>query len=404
MRTEELNSIINGPSLKEQKWVTGLVSSEEDFLKSLEAPPETETKWRNRLLLETTFPQLLQKTEIRKTGRALFCVTNRGKNISVTFRRLKDKSGFEAGSYSKKGDRSDNLFSIGEYCDQIYREVFEPTQSVTSVRGLLVITGSTNSAKSEITRGLINLHLTKILLAQKDNPGRKPHLITFEDPIERPYGRWLDSDLESFWNVANLTMDMTEIDYTPREKGKDVDSLQIALEDALRQTPSVFFVGETREKDDWNLLLDFAATGHLVVTTAHAGSLVEAMHKIFEAKTVKTSGDRSEVANKLLGIVHLGREKISLDENNKEKVTNALFPTLWRRTPRGIAALTSNGLASLLPHYPSGDDAPSCLGRKWLLERLVTHANENGPPLPIPLEALAKKINQRATIRDLQGV
>ena len=128
------------------------------------------------------------------------------------------------------------------------------------------------------------------------------------------------------------------------------------------------------------------------------------MHKIFEAKTVKTSGDRSEVANKLLGIVHLGREKISLDENNKEKVTNALFPTLWRRTPRGIAALTSNGLASLLPHYPSGDDAPSCLGRKWLLERLVTHANENGPPLPIPLEALAKKINQRATIRDLQGV
>jgi len=402
-----LNSIINGPSLEKEKWVTGLASSEKDFLKSLEAQPTTVTKWRNRLLLETTFPQLLQKTVIRKTrktGRALFCLTNRGNNISVTFRRLKDKSGFEAGSYSKKGDRSDNLFSIGEYCDQIYREVFKSTQSVPHAKGLLVITGSTNSAKSEITRGLINLHLKEILLAQKENPGRKPHLITFEDPIERSYGTWLDSDRESFWNVANLTMDATEIDYTPREKGKDVDSLEIALEDALRQTPSVFFVGETREKTEWNLLLDFAATGHLVVTTAHAGSLVEAMHKIFEARSVKTSGDRSEVANKLLGVVHLGREKISFDENNRKKVTNALFPTLWRRTPRGIAALTSNGLASLLPHYPSGGDAPSCLGRKWLVECLLRNANNNGPPLPISHDILAKKINQYATIRDLQGV
>jgi|GEM_PF-1813624 len=400
-----LNATIDGPSLEQEQWIKPLAASEEAFLNLLEAPPLTVKKWRNRLLLERTFPRLLHKISIKKTGRALFCLTNRGNNISVTFRRLTDKSGFAAGSYSQKGERNKNLFSIEEYCDQIYRKVFERAQSVSPARGLLVISGSTNSAKSEIARGLIHIHLAKTLLALKQNPGRKPHLITFEDPIERPYGTWLDSDRQSLWNVANLAMVKAEIDYTSREKGKDVESLKIALKDALRQTPSVFFVGETREKTEWNLLLDFAATGHLVVTTAHAGSLVEAMHKIFEARVVKTSGDRSEVANKLLGVVHLGREKIPLDDSEDEQnVTHALFPTLWRRNPRGIAALTSNGLASLLPHYPSGDDEPSCLGRKWLVECLLEKAKEKGPRLPIPLEVLATKINQRATILDLQGV
>jgi hypothetical protein len=86
-------------------------------------------------------------------------------------------------------------------------------------------------------------------------------------------------------------------------------------------------------------------------------------------------------------------------------VTNALFPTLWRRTPRGIAGLTSNGLASLLPHYPSQpEDAPSCLGRKWLIERLLESAANTGCELPTDLPTLERKTSLRATERDLQGV
>jgi hypothetical protein len=306
-----LNAAINKPSLANEKWVAGLTAAEETFLNSVTAPPLMRKKWRHRLLVEKSFPGLIKKIAVKETaGRALFCLTNYGKSISVTFRKLTTKSGFVAGGFLTKDTRSPNLFSIEEYCDRIYSEVFIRTESVDHAHGLLVITGSTHSAKSEIARGLIDIHLRQSL---KQNPDRKPHLITFEDPIERRYGTWLDSSDRTLWNVANSKTVKEQIDYTAREKENDANSLEIALEDALRQTPAVFFVGETRQQSEWNLLLNFAATGHLIVTTAHAGSLVEAMHKIFEARAVKTSGGRSEIAKKLLGIVHLTREKLELE-------------------------------------------------------------------------------------------
>jgi Tfp pilus assembly pilus retraction ATPase PilT len=85
------------------------------------------------------------------------------------------------------------------------------------------------------------------------------------------------------------------LDYTPRELGskKDVRSLaQALLKDALRQTPSVVYVGELREEHHLETALNFARTGHLIVSTTHAGSLVEAMGRAFAAMKVKTAEDR----------------------------------------------------------------------------------------------------------------
>jgi hypothetical protein len=392
------------------------------------------TDLNRRLLVERGFPQLHWK---QKTGRALICYSACRQYFSVNVRALSDDSGYEPLARKTDSDKDSKafLFSIEEYCKQIYALVFnrprvcdegadiEGSQLGQMAHGLLVITGSTYCAKSEIARGLIYLHLQeqKKAYLEEKSKGRKtrrPHLVTFEDPIEQ---RYLNAT-ELHGPTANgVDITLTRIDYTPRQKDTDVDVLRTALRDALRQTPKVFFVAETRNKREWELLLDFAATGHLIVTTAHAGSLVESMHKIFEARDVSTAADRSEIANKLLGVVHLRNGAVEIDDEN---TTNVLFPAVWHQTPRGIAALTSDGLASLLPHRPGDvrDDVPSCVGRRWFIEQLITSVNGRKPNPENVLEKIFGEnfekpfcaCNQRESIRtrayrqatewDLEGV
>jgi hypothetical protein len=206
-------------------------------------------------------------------------------------------------------------------------------------------------------------------------------------------------------------------DYTPRQKEKDARLLEDALSDALRQTPALFFVGETRNSEEWKVLLNFAATGHLIVTTAHAGSLVEAMHKIFEALHVKTAADRNEVAAKLLSVIHLRSYDLEVNGAAAKTTTNALFPALWRRTPRGIASLTSDGLASLLPSRPHDIGAagvqsqeangPSCLGRRWLIQQIMEQQetlDELESVFQAEFNPLREQAYAKATEWDLRGV
>jgi hypothetical protein len=145
------------------------------------------------------------------------------------------------------------------------------------------------------------------------------------------------------------------------------------------------------------------------VTTAHASSLVEAMHKIFEAREVNTPAERSEIANKLFGLVHLRMGSIVINEEGK--TAEALFPALWRRTGRGIASLTSDGLASLLPHRSENKNngGPSCLGRRWLIDCLIRSAAADlantfsnfSEPFD---KSLKLRLCKRATEWDLEGV
>lgn len=404
-----LNDLIKRGELTGMSWVATISDDERQFLDCI--PVELRKRWEDRLSLHRTFPEILEPHSLALTkpipGRGIFCLTHGGEYISVTFRRLREGAGYKAEEYSPENEedkRKKYLFSIGEYCQRIYEEVFIRTNSKEHAHGLLVITGSTKSGKSEITRGLIYKHLECLAGATE----RPPHLVTFEDPIETPFFEPPPNEGEHGWNaMVQMPPTKTALNYTPREKDKDVGLLRKALEDALRQTPAVFFVGETRRKAEWELLLDFASTGHLIVTTAHAGSLVEAMHKIFEARRVKTPSDRGEIANKLLAVVHLGNDSIRISEDSQTRVeTNVLFPALWRRTSRGIAALTCDGLASLLPHRPdkTGEDPPSCLGRRWLVQQLIEPGSDPKPRFPCRLEAIKTNVYRRATEWDLSGV
>lgn len=332
-----------------------------------------------RYLLEVAFPELKWQ---KPKGRALICLSHAGKYLSVTVRKQKGKVGYEPESLpiEKQKKRENYLFSVSEYCGSIYKPVFLETESTPNAQGLLVITGPTKSLKSEITRGLIHLYLK-----DKRKQGRRPHLVTFEDPIEMLYAN-LDHKGQLCVALAR-GKEPDDINYTPREKPRDAVFLRDALADALRQTPAVFFVGETRSKEEWEVLLDFAATGHLIVTTAHAGSLVEAMRKIFEARGVQTPADRGEIANKLLAVVNVKPDQIEIP--GKSLHTDIVFPALWRRTTRGVAGLTSDGLSALIPHRNT-PERPSCLGRRWFIEALIKLVQQQ---LNDAFEAVKKDVN-----------
>jgi hypothetical protein len=254
-------------------------------------------------------------------------------------------------------------------CEVLYKRIFPES---LDVRGLILITGSTASGKSNIARGLIYKYLAETI--SRANAGRRPHFVTFEDPIDK------------YWAATPIKAALTGIDYTPREKGKDVLSLRHAVEAALRQTPKIFFVGETREPDDWKEILRFASTGHLCITTSHAGSLTESMGQILVATGASTPALRSDVAKRLLAIVHLRtRSAVQADENkDKAQIRNINLPALWVRSAVSSKALMADGLGSILPYQEAEDDGDSgeypkrgvagkhgCLGRSWFADRFL---------------------------------
>jgi twitching motility protein PilT len=111
-------------------------------------------------------------------------------------------------------------------------------------RGLVLVTGATGNGKSTTIASILEYINQKL----------PKHIVTLEDPIEYVFGD----------NVAN---------FSQREIGRDVDSMQQGLEGALREDPDVLFVGETRTLNEFEVVLNAAESGRLVITTFHSSDV-----------------------------------------------------------------------------------------------------------------------------------
>lgn len=118
-------------------------------------------------------------------------------------------------------------------------------------RGLLLMVGATGMGKSTTLAAMIDHR----------NEHSAGHILTIEDPIE-----FLFKNKRSVVNQ--------------REIGTDTSSLQVALQNALRQAPDVIMIGEIRDRETMSAAIAYAQSGHLCLATMHANNSYQALNRI----------------------------------------------------------------------------------------------------------------------------
>jgi len=122
---------------------------------------------------------------------------------------------------------------------------------VVEKRGLILMVGATGTGKSTTLASMIEWR----------NQQMTGHILTIEDPIE-----FLFSNKKSVVNQ--------------REVGRDCETLQIALKNALRQAPDCILIGEIRDRETMTSAISYALSGHLVLATLHANNSYHALGRI----------------------------------------------------------------------------------------------------------------------------
>lgn len=151
-------------------------------------------------------------------------------------------------------------------------------------RGLVLVAGPSGAGKSTTLASMINYR----------NETELSHIVTVEDPIE-----YIIQHKKSIVNQ--------------REVGADTSSYHNALVNVLRQSPDVIMVGEIRERQIMEDVLEFADTGHLCLATLHANNASQALERILHMFP-------KDMHDKLC---------TSLSNNLKAVISQILVPTLY---------------------------------------------------------------------------
>jgi twitching motility protein PilT len=123
---------------------------------------------------------------------------------------------------------------------------------ITKLRdGIVLVTGSTGSGKSS----------TLAVLLDAINREKYYHTITIEDPIEFLH------------NHKCSTIHQ-------RELHSDTPSFAHALRSAMRQAPKVIMVGEMRDRETMEIVLEAAETGHLVLSSLNTMDATKTIERI----------------------------------------------------------------------------------------------------------------------------
>jgi twitching motility protein PilT len=117
--------------------------------------------------------------------------------------------------------------------------------------GIVLVTGPAGSGKSS----------TLAVLLDCINREKNYHIITIEDPIEFLH------------NHKNSTIHQ-------RELHSDTPSFSHALRSALRQAPKVILVGEMRDRETIESVLEAAETGHLVLSSLNTMDAPKTVERI----------------------------------------------------------------------------------------------------------------------------
>jgi twitching motility protein PilT len=118
-------------------------------------------------------------------------------------------------------------------------------------RGLVLVTGTTGSGKSTTLASLI----------EEINRERRKHIITIEDPVE-----FVHIDKKSVIEQRNV--------------GLHTKGFNQALRAAMRENPDIIMVGEMRDLETAENVLQAVNTGHLVFSTLHTLDAKETIDRL----------------------------------------------------------------------------------------------------------------------------
>lgn len=119
--------------------------------------------------------------------------------------------------------------------------------------GMILVCGPTGSGKTTTLASMIDAI----------NAERRCHILTIEDPIE-----FLHRD-----RLATVSQ---------RELHTDTFDFGRALRSGMRQDPDVILIGEIRDAQTMRTALQAAETGHLVLASLHAKSVVDAVNRVMD--------------------------------------------------------------------------------------------------------------------------
>ncbi len=208
------------------------------------------------------------------------------------------------------------------------------------------------------------------------------HVLTLEEPIEdylfyysSKDGRKLPVDprfgaaLGVHFTPRDLLFDFPLDDPRHRLYEKRLSPLATALRlDALRQKPALVLVGESRSEEDLAEVVRFAATGHLIGTTFHAGSLQQGLAKILRSWHARHSSERGEVAGRVHAIIHIRGGRFAAHPGQERAYA---LPSVWLGTDRALDGLVKDGLRSVVPQRLPASPESAVLGRTYFAEKLL---------------------------------
>ena len=144
--------------------------------------------------------------------------------------------------------------------------------------GLIIVSGATGHGKTTTVTSLLSDYLR--------NFGELAY--TLEDPVEY--------QIQGEYGRGGFCF-QTEVD-------RD-DDWATGLKSALRWHPRYLLVGEIRSPDAANQVLRAATSGHLVLTTMHAGSIQETLNALIQIAELALGNRATQLlADGLIGVLH----------------------------------------------------------------------------------------------------
>ncbi len=214
---------------------------------------------------------------------------------------IPDVGRFRAHAYRQRGSRALVLRHIPVPVPPMADLRLPPVvkQIAQERRGMVLVTGATGNGKSTTIAALLEFI----------NESFCRHVVTIEDPVEFVFADHLSS-------------------FSQREVGPDVSSFQEGLEGALREDPDVIFVGEIRRQGEFEVALNAAESGHLVVSTLHATDVMTAIQRMIAFYPQdRQLGIRTRLADAVAAIIS---QKLLPTRGGQDRV---LVTEVLRRAP-----------------------------------------------------------------------